>query len=321
MINAVKDHAADLDAAARADRARGIRSRQRRTTSPRWSCASMRCPEQSANEVHRQLTELPFPPQLAARMKFDGFTILRELHASSRSHVYLASDDETAAPVVIKTLSTELQGDVAHLERFLMEDWVAQRISNAHVVKAAARGRRAQLSIHGDRIHRRPDAASMAHRQSEAGGRNRARTHRADRERPARVPPPGDAAPGPAAAERDDRRHRHGEDHRLRLRRAWRASRRSIHRSHAASCWARCSTPRRSISWARAARRARICFRWASSPTRCCPAACRIGAEVPKARTRAAQRQLQYRSVLDDEREIPGLDRRGAAQGHASGSR
>ena len=44
--------------------------------------------------------------------------------------------------MVIKTLSTEMRADVAHLERFLMEDWVAQRISNPHVVKAAARGRR-----------------------------------------------------------------------------------------------------------------------------------------------------------------------------------
>jgi serine/threonine protein kinase len=30
-----------------------------------------------------------------------------------------------------------------------------------------------------------------------------------------------------------------------------------------------------------------------------------FGAEVPKARTRRAQRQLKYQSVLDDEREIP----------------
>ena len=30
-----------------------------------------------------------------------------------------------------------------------------------------------------------------------------------------------------------------------------------------------------------------------------------FGAEIPRARTRAAQRQLKYRSVLDDEREIP----------------
>ena len=30
-----------------------------------------------------------------------------------------------------------------------------------------------------------------------------------------------------------------------------------------------------------------------------------FGTEVSKSRTRAAQRQLKYRSVLDDEREIP----------------
>ena len=35
------------------------------------------------------------------------------------------------APVVIKTLSTELRADAAQLERFLMEDWVAQRIEQS----------------------------------------------------------------------------------------------------------------------------------------------------------------------------------------------
>ena len=73
-------------------------------------------------------------------MNFDGFTILRELHVSSRSHVYLASLEESPVPVVIKTLSTELRADVAQLERFLMEDWVAQRISNPYVLKAARAG-------------------------------------------------------------------------------------------------------------------------------------------------------------------------------------
>ena len=56
----------------------------------------------------------------------DGFTIVRELHASSRSHV--CSGDRLARspplPVVLKTLSTELRADVAQqLGRFLMEDW------------------------------------------------------------------------------------------------------------------------------------------------------------------------------------------------------
>jgi serine/threonine protein phosphatase PrpC len=141
MINAVKDHAADLDAAARLI----AREAFDRGSADNLTTLVVRVdelPEQSVNEIHRQLTELPFPPELAARMQFDGFTILRELHASSRSHVYLASLDDSPVPVVIKTLSTELRTDDAHVERFLMEDWIAQRISNAHVMKAAARGRR-----------------------------------------------------------------------------------------------------------------------------------------------------------------------------------
>jgi serine/threonine protein kinase len=141
MINAIKDHGGDLDAAASLI-AREAFDRGSGDNLTTLIVRIERLPERSANEIHRQLTELPFPPALAARMSFDGFTIVRELHSSNRSHVYLATCDDAPAPVVIKTLSTELSGDVAHLERFLMEDWVAQRISNAHVVKAAARGRR-----------------------------------------------------------------------------------------------------------------------------------------------------------------------------------
>jgi serine/threonine protein phosphatase PrpC len=141
MINAVKDHAGNLDDAARLI----AREAFDRGSADNLTALVVRVdalPEQSANEIHRQLTELPFPPALVARMQFDGFTIQRELHSSSRSHVYLATLEDSPAPVVIKTLSTELQGDDAHVERFLMEDWVAQRISNAHVLKAAARGRK-----------------------------------------------------------------------------------------------------------------------------------------------------------------------------------
>jgi serine/threonine protein phosphatase PrpC len=141
MINAIREHSGDLDAAAQ----RIAREAFDRGSNDNVTTLVVRVdalPAQDASEVHRQLTELPFPPELVARMNFDGFTILRELHASSRSHVYLASYEESPSPVVIKTLSTELRGDVAQLERFLMEDWVAQRISNDYVLKAAARGRR-----------------------------------------------------------------------------------------------------------------------------------------------------------------------------------
>ena len=93
-------------------------------------------PSQNVDEMYQQLTELPFPPILDARMEFDGYKIVREIYASSRSHVYLAVDIETGTQVVMKTPSVDLQGDTAYLERFLMEEWIARRINNsANVLK------------------------------------------------------------------------------------------------------------------------------------------------------------------------------------------
>lgn len=98
-------------------------------------------PKQDVNEHYRQLTQLPFPPQLQARMPFDGYTIVRELHASSRSHVVLAVDNESGSQVVIKTPSTDQREDPAYLERFLMEEWIARRITSAHVLKPCQQNR------------------------------------------------------------------------------------------------------------------------------------------------------------------------------------
>ncbi|MGE0114646.1 MAG: protein kinase [Steroidobacteraceae bacterium] len=92
-------------------------------------------PLQTVGEIHKQIAELPLPPILEARMEFDGYKILRELHGSSRSHIYLATDMETGTVVVIKTPSIDLQSDSIYLERFLMEEWVARRINSAHVLK------------------------------------------------------------------------------------------------------------------------------------------------------------------------------------------
>src|SRR5437762_3102925 len=64
-----------------------------------------------AGDVSGQAAELPLPPLLEARMVFDGYRIVRELHGSSRSHIYLAVDTETEALVTIKIPSIDLRGD------------------------------------------------------------------------------------------------------------------------------------------------------------------------------------------------------------------
>jgi serine/threonine protein kinase/serine/threonine protein phosphatase PrpC len=98
-------------------------------------------PTQNVDELYRELTALPFPPILEARMVFDGYTIVRSVHASSRSHVYLAIDNETNELVIIKTPSVDLQNDPAYLERFLMEEWIARRINSPYVLKPCRQSR------------------------------------------------------------------------------------------------------------------------------------------------------------------------------------
>ena len=134
MINAVNAHGEDLDKAAKAivDEAYAQGSPDNLTIQ---IVRVDELPRQEADEVVRQLTERPFPAVLEARAVIDGYTIVREVHASSRSHVYLAVDSETHTPVILKTPSIDLQGDPAYLERFLMEEWIARRINSAYVLK------------------------------------------------------------------------------------------------------------------------------------------------------------------------------------------
>ncbi len=134
MINAISRDMADLDQAAKLIVAEAL------------ACGSLDnltvqivlvndLPAQDAREIHRQITELALPPLLSARQIFEGYRIIRELHESHRSHIYLALDLATEASVVIKIPSIDLQGDRDLLERFMLEEWVARRINSAHVLK------------------------------------------------------------------------------------------------------------------------------------------------------------------------------------------
>ncbi|UPQ84521.1 bifunctional protein-serine/threonine kinase/phosphatase [Pseudomonas knackmussii] len=141
MLGAIAHHPDDLDAAARAI----VRQALQQGSDDNLTVQILRIdalPLQQPDELYRQLTELPFPPILEARAAFDGYTIVRGVHASSRSHVYLATDNVSQTPVIIKTPSIDLQHDVQYLERFLTEEWVARRINSAHVVKPCTQTRK-----------------------------------------------------------------------------------------------------------------------------------------------------------------------------------
>ena len=98
-------------------------------------------PDPQAVEIHRHAAELPLPPMLQPRMVFDGFEILRAIHGSSRSHIHLARDQASGNLVALKTPSFDLREDADYLERFLLEEWIARRVDSAHVLKPHARSR------------------------------------------------------------------------------------------------------------------------------------------------------------------------------------
>ena len=68
--------------------------------------------------------------------EFDGYQIVRQIHASNRSHIFLAADPETGIRVTIKFPSIDLRDNRDYLRRFAMEEWIARRISSPHVIKS-----------------------------------------------------------------------------------------------------------------------------------------------------------------------------------------
>ncbi len=99
-------------------------------------------PQLDEEAFYRQLVELPFPPPLEDGMVLDGYRILRELHASNRTQVYLALDTETREKVVLKTPSVNYEDDAAYIDRFLHEEWAGRRIHNPHVLRVLEPRRR-----------------------------------------------------------------------------------------------------------------------------------------------------------------------------------
>ena len=141
IARTIADSGADLDLAARliAEKALGNGSQDNLTLQiVRIDQTS----EAGADETQEQVKELPLPPLLEPRMVFDGFRIVRTLHSSSRSHIYLAIDTENDRKVVLKIPSIDLREDAAYLKRFMLEEWVARRIDSAYVLKPCTRSRK-----------------------------------------------------------------------------------------------------------------------------------------------------------------------------------
>ena len=132
---AVRDNAGDLDAAAKAIVAEAFRN----GSADNLTVQVVRVdalPRAEGGEALAQGAALALPPLLEARGKFEGYTVVRQIHASSRSHIYLCLDDADGTQAAVKIPSIDQRGDPAYLRRFMMEEWAARRIDSPHVLRA-----------------------------------------------------------------------------------------------------------------------------------------------------------------------------------------
>ena len=98
-------------------------------------------PEPGGDGLRQQVARLAPPPSFEPRAEIDGYRIAREIHASARSRICLAVDQEGGGLVVLKAPGTDLQADLDHLERFMLEEWIARRLNSPHVLKPYPRTR------------------------------------------------------------------------------------------------------------------------------------------------------------------------------------
>jgi serine/threonine protein phosphatase PrpC len=109
-------------------------------------------PSSDETEFDEMARTLPIPKLPREGSMLDGYQIIRELHANHRSHIFLAKTPD-GQKVALKIPASDLKDDVDGLRRFLMEDWIARRIDNAHVLGAPdAIGLRSSLYVVTDFI-------------------------------------------------------------------------------------------------------------------------------------------------------------------------
>ena len=137
LFDSLAAHAGDLNAAARTIVQRALD----KGSTDNLTCQIIQIEQTGRPDEagHLQsLSALPFPPELAPGMTFDGYGIVRELHTSKRTQVYLARDVASGDSVVLKTPSVNFEDNPAYIEMFAREEWVGKLVASSHVLKVVS---------------------------------------------------------------------------------------------------------------------------------------------------------------------------------------
>lgn len=93
------------------------------------------CGTDDPSERQKHLSSLPFPPDLEVGQIFEGYRVLKLLHASNKTQIYLAAIEASGERVVLKTPSVNFDDDPLYIEHFTREEWIGRSLNSPHVVR------------------------------------------------------------------------------------------------------------------------------------------------------------------------------------------
>lgn len=134
IVARVAAHAGDPKAAAAAI----VAAAQAADPSDNATCVTVEIaglPGEKLDEFYAKLTRLPFPPDLAPGMRVDGYRVVSELHASTRSQIYLVEDLGSGLELALKTPSVNFEDDPRYIHQFITEEWIGQRLHDPRIVR------------------------------------------------------------------------------------------------------------------------------------------------------------------------------------------
>ncbi len=105
-------------------------------------------PHRDLVEIERDILHKVVPPVLKVGMKIEHYRVLKVIHASIRSHLYLVEHEHTAHKSVLKVPSQNFAEDTIYLQGFMREAWVGERINHNNIMKVESGSQSSRFLYH-----------------------------------------------------------------------------------------------------------------------------------------------------------------------------
>jgi len=105
-------------------------------------------PTKQLREVEQALLGKKVLPALDIGTTLDGYKIIKKLHESARSHLYLVKKRNAEIPLVLKVPSLNFCDDAVYLQGFIREAWLGERVNHQNIMKIESASQHSQYLYH-----------------------------------------------------------------------------------------------------------------------------------------------------------------------------